>query len=174
VTVVVADTSPLSYLAVIGNIGILRRMYGKVSIPSEVLAELAGSGAPVEVTEWIRARPEWLEIRAVRGEQKDLALRQLDPGERAAILLAQEESDVLLLIDDAAGRAEANRRNIPNTGTLGVLRAAAVLQLLDLPVALARLAATNFRVSQSLIDDLLADDSERKRQMEKKRDEGLR
>lgn len=89
--------------------------------------------------------------------------QQLDPGERAAILLAQQEPDVLLLIDDSAGRAEANRRDIPNTGTLGVLRAAAMRRFLDLPPALTRLAATNFRVSRSLIEDLLAEDSERKR-----------
>jgi predicted nucleic acid-binding protein len=72
-----------------------------------------------------------------------------------------------LLIDDAAGRAEANRRNIPNTGTFGVLRAAAMRQLLDLPTALTRLAATNFRVSLALIEDLLTEDSERKRHMDK-------
>jgi len=36
-------------------------------------------------------------------------------------------------------------------------------RLLDLPPALTRLAATNFRVSHSLIEGLLAEDSERKR-----------
>ena len=164
-TVVVADTSPLNYLALIGEIGILQRLYGRVVVPSEVLAELADSGAPPEVAAWIQSRPEWLEVRAVRVGQDDPALQQLDPGERAAILLAQEEPDVLLLIDDSAGRAEANRRDIPNTGTLGVLRAAALRRLLDLPPALARLAATNFRVSRSLIEDLLAEDSERKRRI---------
>jgi predicted nucleic acid-binding protein len=166
-TVVVADTSPLNYLVLIGQVGVLRRLYGRVFVPPEVLAELADGGAPAEVLEWIQARPEWLEVRAVREQQSDPALQQIDPGERAAILLAQEEPDVLLLIDDAAGRAEANRRDIPNTGTLGVLKAAALLQLLNLPAALTRLAETNFRVSQSLIDDLLAEDSERKRQIDK-------
>src|ERR1700687_3507424 len=141
-TVVIADTSPLNY--------------------PEVLAELAGIGAPPEVLDWIASQPEWLETRAVRQNQNDAALQHIDPGERAAILLAQEEPDVLLLIDDAAGRAEASRRDIQNTGTLGVLRAAALRQLVDLPTALTRLAATNFRVSQALIEELLAEDSERK------------
>jgi predicted nucleic acid-binding protein len=82
---------------------------------------------------------------------------------RAVILLAQEDREVLLLIDDAAGRLEANRRHISNTGTLGILRAAALRQLLDLSIALTRLAETNLRVSQSLIDELLNEDSERRR-----------
>jgi predicted nucleic acid-binding protein len=122
-TVVVADTSPLNYLVLIGQIEILQVLYGTVLLPSEVLAELADSGAPSEVSAWIRTQPEWIRVRTAQADQNDPALQQIDPGERAAILLAQEEPDVLLLIDDAAGRAEADRRHIPNTGTLGVLRA---------------------------------------------------
>ena len=48
-TVVVADTSPLSYLVLIGQIEVLHRLYGKVFVPPEVLAELASSGAPPQV-----------------------------------------------------------------------------------------------------------------------------
>ncbi|MDP9113399.1 MAG: DUF3368 domain-containing protein [Acidobacteriota bacterium] len=161
-TVVVADTSPLNYLVLIGQIDVLRGLYGRVVVPPEVLAELTDHGAPREVLEWIQSRPEWLEIRAVRGEQNDPALQQIDPGERAAILLAQQERDVLLLIDDAAGRIEASRRHVPKTGTLGVLRAAAMRGLLDLPETLTRLGMTNFRVSQSLIEALITEDSKRR------------
>ncbi len=158
-TVVVAD----NYLILIGQIDILHGLYGKVLVPPTVVAELADSGAPHQVVNWIRARPEWLHVPAVRGDQQDPELQNIDPGERPAILLAQEEDDVLLLIDDASGRAEASRRGIPNTGTLGVLRAAALRKLLDLPTALTRLATTNFRTPQSLIQELLAEDAERSR-----------
>ena len=164
-TVVVADTSPLNYLILIGQIEMLRRLYGKIVVPSEVLAELSDAGTPPEVREWTQSRPDWLEMRVVQGGRHDPALERIDPGERAAILLAQGETEVLLLIVDGAGRAEANRRRIPNTGTLGIIRAAAMQKLLDLPSALARLAATNFRMSQSLLDDLLAEDRERKRRL---------
>jgi predicted nucleic acid-binding protein len=162
-TVVVADTSPLNYLVLIGEISIRPGLYGQLFIPPEVLAELSDADAPPEVLRWIQIQPAWLQVRHSRMTQDDTTLRQLDPGERAAILLAEQEGDVLLLIDDAAGRSEATRRGIPSTGTLGVLRAAAIRQLLDLPTALNRLVATNFRVSQNLVADLLAEDSERKR-----------
>jgi predicted nucleic acid-binding protein len=161
-TVVVADTSPLNYLALIGEITILHRLYRRVVIPPEVLAELNDRSAPPEVQQWIHSPPEWLEIRVVRSRQEDLALQQIDAGERAAILLAQEDPGALLLIDDAAGRTEANRRGIRNTGTLGVLRAAAMRNFVDLPTALTRLAATNFRISQTLVEDLLAEHAARK------------
>jgi predicted nucleic acid-binding protein len=69
----------------------------------------------------------------------------------------------LLLIYEAAGRAEASRRGIANTGTLGVLRAAALKDLLELPSALARLLEPNFRVSMELVSALLAEDAARRR-----------
>jgi predicted nucleic acid-binding protein len=166
-TVVVSDTSPLNYLVMIGEIAILHRLYDRVLIPSEVLAELEHGGTPSEVLLWVRSQPDWLEVRSVDIDHDDAALNQLDEGERAAILLAQQEPGVLLIIDDAAGRAEADRRSIPNTGTLGVLRAAAIRRFVDLPTALTRLAATNFRAPKTLLEDLLADDLERKRQTDK-------
>ena len=69
---------------------------------------------------------------------------------------------VLLLIDDADGRAEAERRNIAATGTLGVLRAPGLRDLTNLPAALIRLRATNFRCSGALIDELIAEEAYRK------------
>lgn len=165
-TVVVADTSPINYLLLIGEITILEGLYGEILIPPEVLAELSDVDAPPEVLRWITTHPAWLHVRRASIIHDHPALRDLDPGERAAILLAQQEGDALLLIDDAAGRIEATRCGIPCTGTLGILRAAAVRQLLDLPIALKRLAATNFRISQSLVAGLLEEDSERKRLVE--------
>jgi len=164
-TLVVADTSPLNYLVLIGEVAVLPSLYGRVVVPEEVLAELTDEGAPPAVARWIQRRPEWLQVRHVQMTQNDPELQQIDPGERAAILLAQQEPDVLLLIDDAAGRAEASRRGIANTGTLGILRAGALGELLDLPTALKRLAETNFRISHTLVAELLAEDSSRKRQM---------
>ncbi|HMD98503.1 MAG TPA: hypothetical protein VKM93_14360 [Terriglobia bacterium] len=91
-------------------------------------------------------------------------LERLDEGERAAILLAEAQPPpVLLVIDDADGRAEAKRRRLPFTGTLGVLRAARLRDLVDLPAALTRLKRTNFRCPAVLIEELLAEDAGRKR-----------
>ena len=99
--VVVADTSPLNYLLLIGEIALLPGLYGEVVVPGEVLAELTDSDAPPAVARWIQQRPLWLQVRHVQITQNDPALLQIDPGERAAIFLAQQEPDVLLLIDDA-------------------------------------------------------------------------
>ena len=55
------------------------------------------------------------------------------------------------LIDDAAGRAEARRRNLRMTGMLGVLRAAAELGLVDVPGLIARIKATSFYADNALL-----------------------
>lgn len=143
---------------------VLHRLYGTVIVPQQVITELIDPAAPNEVRGWALNLPDWIDIRVA--VVNDASMLHLDPGGRAAITLAQSEPGALLLIDDAAGRIEASRRGILNTGTLGVLRAAALRELLDLPTALARLVETNFRVSMELVSALLAEDAERRRPTE--------
>jgi predicted nucleic acid-binding protein len=57
----------------------------------------------------------------------------------------------IVLIDEAAGRAEAKRRNLRVTGTLGVLRAAAEHGLVDVPRLIVRLKATSFYAEDTLL-----------------------
>jgi predicted nucleic acid-binding protein len=117
--VVVADASPINYLILIDCIDVLRRLYGRVVIPPEVLSELTAEGAPMTVRSWIRERPEWIDVESAPERISIDAV--LDAGEAAAIRLALTKRDCLLLIDESEGRAAASRLRIPNTGTLGVL-----------------------------------------------------
>jgi predicted nucleic acid-binding protein len=55
------------------------------------------------------------------------------------------------LIDEAAERAEARRRNLRVTGMQGVLRAAAELGLVDVPGLIARIKATSFCADNTLL-----------------------
>jgi predicted nucleic acid-binding protein len=123
-TVVIADTSPINYLVLIGETAILPQLYQRVVIPDEVLIELMDEDAPPEVRQWATHWPKWIEAR--KAPAPGAELMDLDSGEASAIALAMLESDVLLLIDESAGRLEASPRGIPNTGTLGVLRRAAI------------------------------------------------
>jgi len=84
-------------------------------------------------------------------------LTDLDAGERDAILLAMELRADQLIVDDREGRREAERRGIPVIGTLGVLREAASLGLLDIREAIQRLQTTSFYVSPEVLIDLFKD-----------------
>ncbi len=161
--IVIADTSPLNYLVLIGEAEILHRLYGSVIIPEAVWRELQHPQTPSAVLEWITHRPRWLEVEQT-SSPPDAGLRLLAEGERQAITLAQEHgAEALLLIDEGKGRREAKRLNLRITGTLGVLNDAAVRGWVDLPSAFERLRRTTFRVSPSFLQSLLDRDAERKK-----------
>ena len=147
--IVVADASPLRYLALIGVEEVIPALYGNVLIPPAVLRELTQPGTPEKVRLWIGAQPGWLRLRIPLSAADFPSV--LGPGESEAIALAKEVDAALLLIDDWAGRREATRRNLSVQGTLGTLSLAADHNLLDLPSAIARLQETNFRATPSLI-----------------------
>ena len=157
--IVVADTTPLRYLIVIGRDHLLPALYGNVLIPPAVAEELNQVSTPPVVRDWLAAAPSWLEIRSPSqnlGAQVDL-----DAGEREAIALAEEVDADLLLADDEDARREAARRHLPVIGTLRVLADGARLGFTNLEEDFKRLRGTNFRVSQELLDGLL--DEERRR-----------
>src|SRR5271157_5277035 len=104
--IVVADTSPLNYLIRLGRPDVLREIYGRVVVPRAVLAELLHPEAPPEVSAWASAPPVWLETMQVRQLDPSLAA-ELGAGEREAISLALEVHADVLLIDERAGRREA-------------------------------------------------------------------
>lgn len=159
--IVVADTSPLNYLVLIGEADLLHQLYGRVLIPQAVLSELQHSETPLAVIEWVNRLPTWLEVCYVTVRPEESS-EELDAGEREALALAEEyKPDVLLLMDEEMGRVEARRRNIPTTGTLGVLDDAAARGLVDLKVAVQRLRSTNFWVADSVLEWLIARDQRR-------------
>jgi predicted nucleic acid-binding protein len=153
--IVVADASPLHYLILIEQTDLLRRLYEEVVIPDLVAAELTAARSPRQVSEWVSHPPAWLKVVGVTTEEIAAIPDTLDDGERAAIALAEKMRAELLLIDEAAGRAEARQRSLRVTGTLGVLRtgvdAGFVVDVRDLMM---RLEATNFYVEEALLNSV--------------------
>lgn len=151
--IVVADTTPVNYLVLIEEIEILSLLYGRVVIPASVSKELLHPQAPPAVRQWISNPPAWLEIATPKTIATEV-LAHLDSGERDAILLAEEMDADLLILDELKGRRAAESRGLAVIGTLGVLRDAASLNLLDLPAALERLSRTNFHLSPAILNRL--------------------
>ena len=82
--------------------------------------------------------PTWVDVRPVTADAISRITEDLDPGARAAIALAETVAADLILIGEAAGRAEAMRRRLRVTGTLGVLRAGAEQGVVNVPDLTAR------------------------------------
>jgi predicted nucleic acid-binding protein len=149
--IVVADSGPLHYLVLLDHAELLHRFYGEVVVPEAVAIELSSPTAPLVVRDWMSHAPPWLSVVPVEFDKLQSVTDDLDLGERAAIALAGALHADLLLIDEAAGRAEAKRRNLRVTGTLGVLRAGAERGLVDVPELIVRLKATSFYADDTLL-----------------------
>lgn len=153
--IVVADAGPLQYLVRIAVIDVLAPLYQRVLVPQSVARELQQKNTPVAVRSWIAQPPAWCEIRP--DPPADPTLAFLDPGERAAIPLALAVKADRLLMDELAARAEAKRRHLVVTGTVGVLAGAHLAGLLDFEQVIAQLRQTNFYIVDEVIDSVRQD-----------------
>lgn len=64
-SLVVADTTPLNDLTLIGQVHLLGLLFGKVLVPRGVLAELRHPKAPEAVALWSQSLPEWVQVTRV-------------------------------------------------------------------------------------------------------------
>ena len=146
--IVVSDTSPINYLILIDQIDLLATLFQQIIIPQAVYSELSDASAPAPVQTWIATPPDWLKIQSVN-QPSDAIVDLLDPGEREAILLAQELNANLLLLDDMKARRAAIEKEFVVTGILGILDQAATMKLINLPFAIQNLQNTSFWASDS-------------------------
>ena len=119
----VSNTSPISNLASIGRLELLKSQFSELWIPDAVAEELAAHPDPVARAMIQNAiRESWIRI----GAPKDsgllrLLLLQLHRGEAEAIALATDLSADFVLMDEQEGRQLASKTGLAVTGVLGVL-----------------------------------------------------
>lgn len=120
---VVSDTSPISNLAVIGRLCLLKTRYRRVFIPPKVCEELerlSHSGGAKGIADALSEG--WLAIEPLVDQTSLSGLEaRVDPGEAAAICLAESIKADKLLVDDRKGRELARERGIKVAGLLSEL-----------------------------------------------------
>lgn len=152
--IIVSDTSPLHYLALVDETHILPELFGRVIIPQQVFDELQQPNTPDVVKAFATSRPAWLEVRSIQ-MPIDGSLTYLDKGEQEAITLAIEIQADALLIDETEGRGAAKLHSLRVVGVLGVLLDAALAGICELETAFDKLKQTNFRASDRLYQQFI-------------------
>ncbi len=119
----VSNASPLIYLAKIGELDLLKELYGAITIPVGVRDE-ATFGNSLDAA-MIRTGIEdgWISVAEedLKGEAAALAeVAELDPGEAEAVILAKRRN-AMLLVDERGAAATARILGVQSVGTLGVL-----------------------------------------------------
>lgn len=121
--IVVSDSSPIISLSAIGQLDLLKALFGHIVIPVEVFREVGHEGSARPGAREL-AQP-WIEVANVRdvGQVRTLGSR-LDSGEAATLTLALELQATTVLLDEKRGRLEATRMGLKPVGVLGILQLA--------------------------------------------------
>jgi predicted nucleic acid-binding protein len=155
---IVCNTSPLTNLAAINKLMLIREVYGRITIPNAVANEIAKVGTiypqagSIPSQDWITVCPvtNWRKVQHLQGQN-------LDSGEAEAIALALELDAELLIIDEQLGRKIALTEGLNITGLLGVLLEAKSQGLIFeiKPVMDNLIGQAKFRIASSLYLEVL-------------------
>lgn len=137
---IISDTSCFIILSKIGELDLLRTVYGRIITTPEIAEEYG------------EKLPEWVEIRSVSDQYRMKILgMQLDKGESSAIALAIEIPDSTLILDDHKARRIAEHLGLTYTGTIGVIIKARLDGHIDsIKPLLNKIKGTNFRISADI------------------------
>lgn len=160
--IVISNSSPLIYLAKIGKIDLLKKLFRQVFIPQEVYYEVVTKGREIgaaEVIEISDAVGKWIKVKKIKYRNKlEEFAPELDVGEIGVIYLAKKLGADIVLIDDASAAAVAKTFGLKCAGTIYVLLKAfkqkliskrEVIDLLD------KLVDSGFRISIELYKKVL-------------------
>lgn len=142
---IIADTSCFIILSKINELSLLKSLYGSVTTTPEIASEF---GHPL---------PDWVIIKKVQDVQKLYLLElQIDKGESSALVLAMEQGNCTVVLDDQKARKIAANLHITFTGTLGVIvKAKTTGHIPSIVPILEKIRETNFRISPLLEQTLL-------------------
>lgn len=116
---VLVDASTIIALARVGELGLLRDVFGTVHATGEVLEEVSNpDGVEREAVE-AALESGWLREAGYEGDPGRYRGYGVDTGE-ATLFLAHREGDTLV-VDDRNARRLADVKGMPHTGLLGTL-----------------------------------------------------
>lgn len=129
-TKVISNTSPLLYLYRIGAIGWLPKLFDEIWTPDAVKGELlAGRSKGYDVPN--PADFTWLRVINPKSMPSEWLALDLGAGEIAAMTLALENPEHIVLLDDMLARRTAQAAGLQVWGTLKVLLEAKSQGLVD-------------------------------------------
>lgn len=153
------------YLAKLGEIELLKKLFKKVVVPDEVYEEVVLKGKEGGFLDSLiiekAVKDGWLQVKKVRSDADVLRFApELDAGEVEVLCLARKikPRPDLLLIDDASARAIAESFGFSVKGTLYVILMAFRKGLLTKNEAkehIDKLVLVGFRISQEIYLQLI-------------------
>jgi predicted nucleic acid-binding protein len=142
----VSDAGPLIHLAEIDSLELFAT-FDTLLVPETVYTEVDAGGVPDELAD--------RSYELVEADEGQVEPEELDPGERAAIAVA-EERGIVLLTDDLAARQAASDVGVEVRGSIGVIALGYGRGLLDRDEAASRMRAlqreTSLFVTEAVVE----------------------
>lgn len=156
---VIVNSTPVIALANIGRLDLLRQMYGNITIPQAVFDEIISPS----VQKQVRQNHDWIHVERIKDtSQKQMYRAKLHAGEVEVMILAQEQSADLVILDDNAAKKTAKYLGLRMIGTLGILVLAKKKGFIkEVSPMLDALKRDGFFVSDDLCDLVLKQASEK-------------
>lgn len=116
---VISNNTPLSALWSLGQLSLLRDLFGTILIPPAVEREFLA--IETEARRYALQRSPWIIVAPIKNSALKATFATLDDGEAEVLALALEQPPRLVIVDERLARRSAKRLNLPLTGTIGVL-----------------------------------------------------
>ena len=118
---VIVNSTPIIALSSIDKLGLLKELYGTVIIPNAVKDEI-GTKSNSKAHIQLEASTDWIHVRVINNVAHKQTFRtQLHDGEVEVIILGQELTADILVIDDNSAREYAKYLELNVIGTVGII-----------------------------------------------------
>lgn len=119
---IVSNSTPLIYLARVGKIDLLKKLFSNVYISAEVKAEIIDKGKLIGKKDAYvieqAVKDGWIVVKKARIQEIPIPLHE---GESSVICLALQTKADFVLMDESQGRTAAKLMGLKPLGTAGIL-----------------------------------------------------
>ena len=110
---VIVNTTPLIALCHVGQLDILKKLYGGIMIPQAVYGELSEKKESI-CKKQVDDALDWIRVEKIENEMaKSMFKTQLHDGEVEVMILAKEKNADIVIIDDANAKKHAKYLKLP-------------------------------------------------------------
>ena len=150
---VIVNSTPLIALCNAGLLGVFKDVYGKITIPQAVYAEVTAK--PDSACMQIKDNLDWIQVETIADTaDRKMYKAKLHAGEVDVMILTQSEPKAdLVVIDDNAAKKTAKYLGLTVTGTIGVLlKAKKMGAICSVKEAISRMQSNGFYISENIIE----------------------
>ena len=163
----IVNASPLIVFGKLNRLNLLKRIFGKIVMSEAVYSEVISDGVKIGAEDALLVKKcvetNMFSVKKINANEKSrvetlIEIYKIDRGEAETIVLALQENEKSILVDDSDARKVARLHSLRPLGSLRVLLLAYRENLLneqEVKQVLAEMVAFKFRISGFVVSKFL-------------------